>query len=90
VQIVNTSLIAADLVDTEIRTVCIPANDMAHKLGNAKLANMVALGAWLKATEALPLRAVQDALRRVVSANHARLIPVNAGALEEGYNFAGS
>lgn len=88
VQVVNTSLIAGDLVDTAIRTVCIPANDMAHKLGNVKLANMVALGAWLKATGALPLRAVQDALGRVVSAHYARLIPVNAAALEAGYDFA--
>ena len=84
VQVVNTSLIAGDLVDTAIRTVCIPANDMAHKLGNVKLANVVALGAWLKATGALPLRAVQDALGRVVSAHYARLIPVNAAALEAG------
>ncbi|MDR2055333.1 MAG: 2-oxoacid:acceptor oxidoreductase family protein [Desulfovibrio sp.] len=87
-QIVNASLIAEDLVDTAIRTVYIPANDMAHKLGNVKLANMVALGAWLRATEALPLQAVQDALRRVVSARHAGLIPVNAAALEAGYDFA--
>ena len=88
VQVVNTSLIAGDLVDTAIRTVCIPANDMAHKLGNVKLANMVALGAWLKATGALPLKAVQDALGRVVSAHYVRLIPVNAAALEVGYDFA--
>ena len=50
--------------------------------------NMVALGAWLRATGALPLTAVQEALRRVVSAHYARLIPVNAQALEAGYNVA--
>ncbi|MDR1660258.1 MAG: 2-oxoacid:acceptor oxidoreductase family protein [Desulfovibrio sp.] len=88
VQIVNASLIAGDLVDTAIRTVCIPANDMARKLGNVKLANMVALGAWLRATDALPLAAAQDALHRVVSAHYAKLIPANAAAMEAGYNFA--
>ncbi|MDR3357313.1 MAG: 2-oxoacid:acceptor oxidoreductase family protein [Desulfovibrio sp.] len=88
VQVVNTSLIAEHLVDAAIRTVRIPANGMAHELGNAKLANMVALGAWLRATEALPLKAVRDALRRVVSAHYAGLIPVNAAALDAGYNFA--
>lgn len=88
VQIVNASLIREELVDKKLRSVCIPANDMAHELGNVKLANMVALGAWLRATGALPLMAVQEALRRVVSAHYARLIPVNAQALEAGYNFA--
>jgi 2-oxoglutarate ferredoxin oxidoreductase subunit gamma len=87
VQIVNASLIAGELVDKTLRTVHIPVNDMAHKIGNVKLANMVALGAWLKATGALSLKATQDALHRVVSAHYAKLIPVNAAALEAGYNF---
>lgn len=87
-QIVNASLVSQGLLDAGLRSVYIPANDMAHELGNVKLANMVALGAWLKATGALPLTAVQEALRRVVSAHYAKLIPVNAQALEAGYNFA--
>ena len=70
------------------RTVYIPVNDIAHELGNVKLANMVALGAWIKATGALPLEAVQEALNRVVSAHYAKLIPVNAKALQAGYDFA--
>ncbi len=88
VQVVNASLINKDLVESARRTVYIPANDMAHELGNVKLANMVALGAWLKATGALPLAVAQEALRRVVSAHYAKLIPVNEKALEAGYTFA--
>lgn len=88
VQIVNASLINEELLDASLRSVYIPANDMAHELGNVKLANMVALGAWLKATGALPLAVVQEALKRVVSAHYAKLIPVNAQALEAGYTFA--
>ena len=88
VQIVNASLVAENLLDGAKRTVYIPVNDMAHALGNVKMANMVALGAWLKATGALPLNVVQDALNRVVSAHYAKLISANAKALEQGYNFA--
>ena len=88
VQIVNASLVAQSLLDAAKRTVYIPVNDMAHDLGNVKMANMVALGAWLKATGALPLNVVQDALNRVVSAHYAKLISANAKALEQGYNFA--
>ena len=88
VQIVNASLVAENLLDGAKRTVYIPVNDMAHELGNVKMANMVALGAWLKATGALPLNVVQEALNRVVSAHYAKLISANAKALEQGYNFA--
>ncbi len=88
VQIVNASLVAQNLLDAAKRTVYIPVNDMAHELGNVKMANMVALGAWLKATGALPLNVVQEALNRVVSAHYAKLISANAKALEQGYNFA--
>ena len=88
VQIVNASLVAQNLLDAAKRTVYIPVNDMAHDLGNVKMANMVALGAWLKATGTLPLNVVQDALNRVVSAHYAKLISANAKALEQGYNFA--
>ena len=78
VQIVNASLVAQNLLDAAKRTVYSPVNDMAHDLGNVKMANMVALGAWLKATGALPLNVVQDALNRVVSAHYAKLISANA------------
>lgn len=88
VQIVNASLVAENLLEKAKRTIYIPVNDMAHELGNVKMANMVALGAWLKATGALPLNVVQEALNRVVSAHYAKLISANAKALEQGYNFA--
>ena len=89
VQIVNASLVAENVLDAAKRTVYIPVNDMAHELGNVKMANMVALGAWLKATGALPLNVMQEALNRVVSAHYAKLISANAKALEQGYNFIG-
>ena len=60
---------------------------LAGKLGNAKLLNMAALGAWLCATKALPLEAVQEALSRVISSFYAKLIPSNAAALAMGYDF---
>lgn len=87
VQIVNTTLIEAAKVNPDLRSVCIPVNEVAHELGSVKMANMVALGAWLKATQALPLECVQDALNRVVSSHYAKLIPKNAKALEVGYNY---
>jgi len=87
-QIVNSSLIDASHVDPAIRSVLVPLNDMAAELGNAKLPNMIALGAWLHVAGVPPLAAVQEALRRVISSHYAKLIPVNAAALAMGYDFA--
>ena len=88
VQVVNASLVDKGLLDASLRTVYIPVNDMAHELGNVKMANMVALGAWLKATGALPLAEVQETIKRVTSSHYAKLIPANMKALEAGYAFA--
>ena len=88
VQVVNSSLIDASHVDPDIRSLLVPVNDLAIQLGNAKLLNMVALGAWIHATSALPLAAVQEALHRVISSHYAKLIPANAAALAMGHDFA--
>ena len=88
VQVVNASLVDKGLLDASLRTVYIPVNDMAHELGNVKMANMVALGAWLKATGALPLAEVQETIKRVTSSHYAKLIPANMKALEAGYACA--
>lgn len=88
VQIVNASLVSRELLDARKKTVYIPVNDMAHKLGNVKMANVVALGAWLRATGALDPEAVTQAMHSVVNAHYAKLIPANIKALEAGYTFA--
>ncbi|HJA78974.1 2-oxoacid:acceptor oxidoreductase family protein [uncultured Desulfovibrio sp.] len=88
VQIVNASLVSRELLDERLRTVYIPVNDMAHELGNVKMANVVALGAWLRATGALPPEVVIQAMHSVVNAHYVKLIPANIRALEAGYAFA--
>ncbi|MBR5735100.1 MAG: 2-oxoacid:acceptor oxidoreductase family protein [Desulfovibrionaceae bacterium] len=88
-QIVNASLIEKSNLDPAKKTVFIPANDMANELGAPKLANMVALGAYIKATGCLPIEAVERALNHTISSHYAHLIPLNAKALQAGYSFKG-
>ncbi len=92
VQIVNSSLIDVTqegVLDVSKKSVCIPVNTIALELGSVKMANMVALGAWLQATQALPLESVQEALYRVAPPHYAKLIPNNKKALQAGYDYAG-
>ena len=60
------------------------ANEIADSLGNVKMANMVALGAYVQATGIMPLKAVCDSLKDVISAHYSKLIPKNIEALEAG------
>lgn len=89
VQVVNTSLVDETAVDPARRSLLIPVNRIAdEEIGNPRLANMVALGAWIRATDCVALQAVQGALAGTLSARYHHLIPQNAAALEAGYAFA--
>ena len=85
VQIVNTSLVDMDLAEQgRIRSVPIAANEISDKLGDTRMANMVALGAYIEATKILPLSAVIDSLVNVISSSYKHMIPKNAAAIEAG------
>nr|GBO97454.1 2-oxoglutarate oxidoreductase [Nitratidesulfovibrio sp. HK-II] len=89
VQVLNTSLVDAAQAEARVRTVAVPANDIADKLGNTKMANMVALGAYVRATGVVDLEVVKKSLTSVISAHYSHLIPKNAEALQAGFDHAG-
>jgi len=89
VQVLNSSLVDASQAEARVRTVAVPANDIADKLGNTKMANMVALGAYVRATGVVDLEVVKKSLTSVISAHYSHLIPKNAEALQAGFDHAG-
>jgi 2-oxoisovalerate ferredoxin oxidoreductase beta subunit len=64
------------------RMICVPASDTADKLGAAKVANVVMLGALLSSTEALPEETAKAVLEGMVK--NAALVEANRKALEAG------
>lgn len=72
----------------DIKIVALPANEIADGIGNVKLASMVALGAFVKATRIVPIEEVKKSLNNVIAKHYSHLIPKNAEALEAGFNFA--
>ncbi|MDD4732310.1 MAG: 2-oxoacid:acceptor oxidoreductase family protein [Desulfovibrio sp.] len=85
VQIINSSLVDAELAETKrVKSVFVPANDIADEIGNSRMANMVAIGAYLQATGVIPVQAAIDSLENVISAHYKKLIPMNAKAIEAG------
>lgn len=84
VLIYNSSLIHREPTRTDIRVIAVPANDIATELGNSRVANMVALGALLAATEAVSTTSVETALKKALPAHRQDLLPLNLQAIARG------
>ena len=82
--VINSSLINRGASRTDLRVILVPANEIAMELGNPRGANMVALGAFLGATHAVSLDAV-DGLIRDTFAGKPKIIDVNLASLRRGY-----
>ncbi len=81
--LLNTSLVNREPARGDVRVVRVPANEIALELGNPRGANMVALGAYLGATHAVSLEAVENLVRETF-AGKPKVIEVNLAALRRG------
>ncbi|HMB31119.1 MAG TPA: 2-oxoacid:acceptor oxidoreductase family protein [Desulfohalobiaceae bacterium] len=85
VQIVNSSMVDQSLIENNrIHSYNIPINDLAVQLGNIRLANMVAIGAWIQATQIIDMDKIQSSLEKIIAAHNAHLIPKNQEAIQLG------
>ena len=84
--LINSSLINRGAERDDLTVVEIPANEVASELGNPRGANMVALGAYLGATDAVPIDSVIEVIRETFAAKPA-VIDVNIEALRKGYEL---
>ena len=85
----NTSLIHVEPTRQDVEIFPIPANEIADSLGNTRVAGMVMLGAYLKASGALRVESVVEALKTVLGASKANLVAVNEKALAAGAALVG-
>lgn len=82
--LINSSVVTKEPVRKDIRTVCVPANDIAQELGNGKVMNMVMLGAFAAATGFLKLDTIQEMIQKMYTGPKAKLVPLNQEALMRG------
>jgi len=71
----------------EVQLLPIPLNEIASQLGTAKLANMVALGAYVEKTRVIREASIPDALANVLDERHHGMIPSNLEAIRKGRDF---
>ncbi len=84
VLLINASLISRDARRDDVTVIRVPANEIANELGNPRAANMVILGAYLGATNAVSLDQVEQVVRESFAAKPS-LVEANLEALRKGY-----
>ena len=82
----DSSLIDRPPARGDVEVIALPATEIADKLGNAKSANMVALGALIGKTNVLDKEAVVEAMRAMTK--RAEQVDVNVRAIDAGLEFA--
>ena len=82
--IINSSLVTRVSKRTDIKIVEVTATDMANDLGNARVANMILLGAFLEMTKIVSADSVIESLKKVLSEEKHHLLEINKLALMKG------
>ncbi len=80
----NSSLVTDVELRDDVNVYPVAANDIAIKLGNLKVANMVMLGAYLEVTKLFDPEKVLEILKKKFTGSKAALIEINKEALEAG------
>lgn len=88
VLVVNQSLIPRRSDRNDIRVLYVPGTELATEMGNARVANMICLGALVQAMGILPLHALEEALENHLAERHRKWLPLNKEALRKGAEFA--
>ncbi len=86
--VVNQSLAPRPLTREDIRVITLPASDIATELGNVRMANLVALGALVKATGIVALDTLIEQLGEHLSERQLKWLEPNKEVLRRGASFA--
>jgi len=86
--VLNSSLVdPREITRKDIESIAIPVTAIATQEGNAKLANMVVLGAYLEKTAIVAQASIEAAFADVLDGRYHHLIPANLEAMEKGREF---
>jgi len=81
--ILNSSLVKPGR-EKNVRAISFPFTDIAVDLGNVKVANMVALGAFVAEKKTVGIKSIFAAMERIAPAGSKGLIEINQQALLKG------
>lgn len=85
IMVVNSSLVKAEPSRTDITYKFVPMTELAHKGGNEKMANIVSLGAFIKAFPVVKKDGIIDTMKLKLTGKKASMLDGNIKALEDGF-----
>lgn len=80
----NSSLIDDVELRRDIRVIAVPCNEVADKLGNGRVSNMVMLGAAQAATQVVTDATLTETLKGFLGEGKAHLMDINRQAIAQG------
>jgi 2-oxoglutarate ferredoxin oxidoreductase subunit gamma len=87
VVVINSSLISIGSGRDDVDELLVPANDIAKDLGSTKVANIVALGAFVARSKIVDFEVMRKCVQEQF-ASREKLIPINMAALDAGKKAA--
>ncbi len=84
---INSSLVSKEPSRDDIAVVKVPANDMAKKLKNERISNMIMLGAFVEKTKVTSLDSIMNALAENIKGKKASLLKLNRKGLDKGAEY---
>jgi 2-oxoglutarate ferredoxin oxidoreductase subunit gamma len=86
--IINSSLVNRKALRKDIHVITIPGTEAAEELGDKRLTNMVMLGGLVQNTGFVPIKAVEEALKKESSEKQLKLLELNLKALRKGAEYS--
>ncbi len=83
----NSSLVEKQKTKKDVFIVGIPVNEIAIKLGNEKVLNMVMLGAYLELTQIFGQHTIDAALKKFLGNKKSHMLDINLEAIEQGRQY---
>ncbi len=85
--IVNSSLVSRSVDKKDVEVIKQPFTDIALKLGNIRIANMVVLGCYIAKKKIIDKENIFKVMDEIAPPDKRNLIAINKKALEEGINL---
>jgi 2-oxoglutarate ferredoxin oxidoreductase subunit gamma len=85
--IINSSLSKKEIETDDVEILKIPATELAEKLGDSRVANMVILGAYVNRRKIVSLERTMDSLSKVLGEGKENLFKLNTEALRKGEEY---
>jgi 2-oxoglutarate ferredoxin oxidoreductase subunit gamma len=84
---VNSSIVDTSCARGDIEVVAVPTSELAEKLGTIKVANMIMMGAFIKASNIISFDFLMKHMAEILGEGKAKLTKVNREALQLGFDY---